>query len=240
MPVIPRCLDRPLVREMIADIRSIRPIGLRVETISRRFLGVPYLDNPLGGSMLSHESLTASLDAFDCVTYVESILALALASRPEDFPDNLRCIRYRDGNVDWRARNHYMTTWIRNNVRSGFVRNLTQGVGLVERSRKLNIVEGLTGKTVRVRSIRKRDFLRRVSGASSGDLVFFASTRRNLDVFHCGILIRSGERTLLRHAARSRGRVLDQDFDGFLTANRMSGVILVRPRDVGQQRFPRQ
>lgn len=195
-------------------------------------MGDPYRGNTLGGSPSSDESFTASLDAFDCLTYVESILALAGASDLRKFADNLRCIRYRNGNVGWVSRNHYMTAWIRNNVRAGFVSNQTKGSGLIDRSRKLNVVEGLAEKTILVRSIRKRDFLRRRSEVSTGDLVFFASTRRNLDVFHCGVLIRSGERVLLRHAARSRGRVVEQALEGFLAANRMSGVILVRPRDI--------
>ena len=232
MSVIPRCLDRSLVREILADIRSVHPIGIRIEAISSRFMGDPYRGDMLGGSPSSDESFTASLDAFDCLTYVESILALAGASGPRKFADNLRCIRYRDGIVGWVSRNHYMTAWIRNNVRAGFVSNLTKGPGVIDRSRKLNVVDGLAEKTILVRSIRKRDFLRRGSEVSTGDLVFFASTRRNLDVFHCGVLIRSGDRVLLRHAARSRGRVVEQDLEGFLAANRMSGVILVRPRDI--------
>ena len=232
MSVTPRCLDRSLVREILADIRSVHPIGIRIEAISSRFMGDPYRGETLGGSASSDESFTASLDAFDCVTYVESILALAGASDPRKFADNLRCIRYRNGIVGWVSRNHYMTAWIRNNVRAGFVSNQTKGPGLIDRSRKLNVVDGLAEKTILVRSIRKRDFLRRGSEVSTGDLVFFASTRRNLDVFHCGVLIRSGERILLRHAARSRGRVVEQALEGFLAANRMSGVILVRPRDI--------
>ena len=33
----------------------------------------------------------------------------------------------------------------------------------------------------------------------------------------------------MRHAARSRGQVVEQDLVEFLGANRMTGVILVRP-----------
>jgi hypothetical protein len=203
-----------------------------MEMIGSRFLGDPYGDNTLGGSKSSVESFTASFDAFDCVTYVENVLALAGAFSPRKFADNLRHIRYKDGIVGWPSRNHYMTTWIRNNVRAGFIRNLTKGAGLIDSSRRLNVVDGLPDKTVRVRSIRKRDFLRRTAEVRTGDLVFFASTRRNLDVFHCGTLIRSGDRILLRHAARSRGCVVEQDLAGFLAANRMTGVILVRPREI--------
>jgi cell wall-associated NlpC family hydrolase len=64
----------------------------------------------------------------------------------------------------------------------------------------------------------------------SGDLIFFASTRRNLDVFHAGIIVRDGKSVLMRHASRSRGSVVEQELGEFLRANRMAGVIVVRPQ----------
>jgi len=68
----------------------------------------------------------------------------------------------------------------------------------------------------------------------TGDLIFFVSTRKNLDVFHTGIIIRDGKRLLMRHASRSRGLVVEQDLNEFLKANRMAGVIVVRPDGVHQ------
>jgi hypothetical protein len=68
----------------------------------------------------------------------------------------------------------------------------------------------------------------------SGDLIFFASTRGNLDVFHAGIIVRDGNRVLMRHASRSHGFVVEQELGEFLKANRMAGVIVVRPQGVTQ------
>ena len=66
----------------------------------------------------------------------------------------------------------------------------------------------------------------------SGDLIFFASTRKNLDMFHAGIIVRDGEKILMRHASRSQGGVVEQELSEFLKANRMAGVIVVRPQPV--------
>ena len=52
-----------------------------MEALSRYFLGHPYQINPLIGSAGTPEVFTVSLDAFDCVTFVETILALSLADR---------------------------------------------------------------------------------------------------------------------------------------------------------------
>jgi hypothetical protein len=63
----------------------------------------------------------------------------------------------------------------------------------------------------------------------TGDLAFFVSTRRYLDIFHAGIIVRDGKSILLRHASRSHGCVVEQQLVEFLKANRMTGVIVVRP-----------
>ena len=229
MSVFPRDLDRALVREILADARHLSTLASRIEAISRRFVGDPYREGALVGSKSSREIFTASLEAFDCVTYVENVLALTWASNPRTFIERLRRIRYAGGVIDWEYRNHYMTTWIRNNAREGLVHDRTGRVGSVGRSRRLDVVDGIPARTVRVRSIPKRAFLRRSNDVRDGDLAFFGSTRPNLDVFHCGILFHRGDRIIMRHAARSRGQVVEQDLVGFLGANRMTGVILVRP-----------
>ena len=67
---------------------------------------------------------------------------------------------------------------------------------------------------------------------ANGDVVLFASTKANLDVFHCGFLVLAGGSVRLRHASRSAGRVVEEDLARFLAANRMAGVIAARPLDV--------
>jgi hypothetical protein len=61
---------------------------------------------------------------------------------------------------------------------------------------------------------------------------FFASTRKNLDLFHAGIIVRNGNRMLVRHASRSQGFVVERELSEFLKANRMAGVIIVGSQGV--------
>lgn len=230
-PAVARDLDRRRVRALIRRISRIDDVGTRVAAAGGMFVDAPYRANPLGGGPEAPEELTLALDGFDCVTFVEYALALGVADTPDRFVDTVRAIRYREGVVGWTTRNHYMTGWIRNNARAGFVRDCTDGLGLVERRRRLDAVPGLRARDVRVRAVRKRDFVRRLPETASGDIVFFASTRPRLDVFHCGILVVDGDSgVVLRHASRGRGRVVDQSLTSFLAANRMSGVLRVRPR----------
>ena len=231
MSKTPKDLNRKLVRQSLERVKSVSEIGTRVAAFSEQFLDRPYRKNMLIGAVDENEVFTASFEGFDCVTYMETVLSLARASTTDEFIENLRHIRYAGGVVDWKQRNHYMTTWIRNNKRAGVVGDRTQGPGVIERRRCLRALKGLPERTVRVRSIPKRDFMRRQQEVQTGDLIFFASTRLDRDVFHCGVLIRN-DTVRMRHAPLSRGYVVDQDLAEFLSANRMSGVIVVRPREL--------
>ena len=176
---------------------------------------------------------TASFEGFDCVTYIETVLALALASNVDDFTEWLRQIRYEQGRIEWERRNHYMTLWIRNSVREGIFRPVsTPAVPTLTMERILNVVPGLAPRRARVKCVPKRAVPRLEQYLQTGDLIFFASTRKHLDVFHAGIIVR-GEKVSMRHASRSKGSVVEQELSEFLEANRMTGVIVMRPQTRG-------
>ena len=105
-------------------------------------------------------------------------------------------------------------------------------VPTLSRERILNVVPGLDPQRTRMKCVPKLAVPRLERYLRSGDLIFFASTRKNLDMFHAGIIVRDGEKILMRHASRSQGGVVEQELSEFLKANRMAGVIVVRPQPV--------
>ena len=227
----PRGLSRRRVEHLLSETKYDRSTGSRIDVLSRHFLGHPYKPNPLIGSADTAEVFTASLDGFDCVTYIETIVALARASNVDDFTAWLRKIRYEQGRIRWERRNHYMTLWIRNNVRKGIIGPVSMpAVPILSRERVLNVVPGLAAQRTRVECVPKTAVPRLDPLLQSGDLMFFVSTRKNLDVFHAGIIVRDGKSMLMRHASRSQGSVVEQELDEFLKANRMTGVIVARPQ----------
>ena len=229
----PRHLSRRRVEQLLAKVRSHGSAGSRIEILTRHFLGLPYQSNPLVGSADTPEVFTVSFDDFDCVTYVETVLALTLSATVDEFIESLRRIRYRDGRIDWKRRNHYMTAWIRSNARAGAVRQLrSRDVTEVVKERTLDVVPGLSPVRARFSCVPRRAIVKLERHLQTGDLIFFASVRKHLDVFHCGVLVRSDGRVLLRHASRSRGGVVEQELNDFLKANRMAGVIIARPREL--------
>jgi hypothetical protein len=226
----PRGLSRRRVEQLVSMAKSDSIYG-RIDVLSRHFLRRAYKQNPLIGSSETTEVFTASLDGFDCVTYIETVLALARAADVDQFIEWLRTIRYEHGRIQWERRNHYMTGWIRNNVRAGIIRSVTMQAATISRERVLNVVPGLKPQRVRIKCIPKPAVPQIESHLKTGDLIFFASTRKHLDVFHAGIIVRDGTRTLMRHASRSKGFVVEQQLKEFLKANRMAGVIVARPSD---------
>jgi hypothetical protein len=228
----PRGLNRGAVQQLLANIKHHRSVASRIAAFSKHFIGSPYTPFPLIGSADTPEVLVASLDGFDCVTYIETVLALARASSVDSFITWLRKIRYDHGRIDWKKRNHYMTGWIRNNLRDGTLDRIRiSSVPTVQRKRVLNVVPGLPARSTTVNCVPKSAISRLAEQLSTGDLIFFASTRKTLDFFHAGIVVRNGDRLLVRHASRSQGGVVEQQLADFLEANRMAGVVVVRPSE---------
>ncbi|MHB8798788.1 MAG: N-acetylmuramoyl-L-alanine amidase-like domain-containing protein [Thermoanaerobaculia bacterium] len=228
----PRGLDPRRARSLLAGAKPHRTVLARIEALSAALLGAPYVAHGLVGSATEPEELVARIDGFDCVTYVESVIALARAADPAGFVEELRALRYDGGAVEWRKRNHYMTEWVRRNARAGAVRPIAPGPLGKRAEKTLSAVPGLPPKRARLAIVPKgllRAFLPRLA---NGDVLLFASTKAGLDVFHCGFLVLAGGSIRLRHASRSAGRVVEEDLARFLAANRMAGVIAARPLDV--------
>jgi hypothetical protein len=229
----PRGLSRRRVERLLSETKYDHAAASRIDVHSRHFLGHSYKPNPLIGSAATAEVFTASLDGFDCVTYIETIVALARASNVDGFIQWLRKIRYERGRIQWERRNHYMTLWIRNNVREGIIKPVSMpSVPTLSMERVLNVVPGLDPQRTRVKCVPKRAVPRLERYLQTGDLIFFASTRMNLDVFHAGIIVRDGKKVFMRHASQSQRSVVEQELSDFLKANRMTGVIVMRPQAV--------
>jgi hypothetical protein len=216
----------------LIDSAATEPdLSRRIDKFSSLLLGRPYAEKPLDGGPGRKEALTISLDRFDCVTYMETVLGLALSKSPDEMEAVIRALRYADGRVDWASRNHYMVDWLHNNSGQGLVKNNTTGKGTVSRERALDVVPGIPRRSVTVRCFPKRAIRRVSRRIATGDLIFFVSTRQNLDVFHTGILAVTPNVVLMRHATRSAGAVIEQPLTEFLELHRMTGFILLRPTD---------
>ncbi len=103
----------------------------RLEKMSALFLGKPYLLGALGeGASGRYDQYPLyRVDAFDCLTFVETVLALSLADNPDSFKQMMNKIRYQDGHVSFLMRNHFTDLdWNKHNQRNGFLKDVTLSI----------------------------------------------------------------------------------------------------------------
>jgi hypothetical protein len=220
-----------LIARLIQDAKMFPRISQRIEFISRALLGTTYKSHPLKGSAERKEIFVMNCEGFDCVTYCESVLAAAIAHNVDEFRVALRQIRYRNGIVNWRERNHYFGEWSRNNSDNGICSRVAMP-GSIQLERTAHWLRKLEKQTFSVAAIPQAVFLANKQVLRTGDIIGFVSDRPRLDYFHIGfIAFDSCGRLMLRHASRSKRRVLDERMDEFLDENKVRHVTLVRPQE---------
>jgi hypothetical protein len=112
---------------------TAQSIGTLMQALGLHFRGRPYLEGTLDAPPT--ERLVVRLDGFDCVTFVETLLAMARGLGAGDttyagFARRLAEQRYRDGAPPgYCGRLHYFTEWIADNAERGLVRRLDDTLG---------------------------------------------------------------------------------------------------------------
>jgi hypothetical protein len=120
------------------------PLGRSIAGIARSLVGATYTPGTLEQPGL--ERLVINLREFDCVTFVENVLAITAFVRrdgpglledqlaaQERYASYLRQVRYRGGVViGYPSRLHYFTDWLREGEAAGRLRLVTGALGGVE------------------------------------------------------------------------------------------------------------
>lgn len=240
---------------------------LVIET-ARFFLGTPYVASTLEKEP---EGLVVNFRQMDCTTFVENVLALArtlqaLRSLPdapspfEVFCNQLQQLRYRRGTIsDYTDRLHYMTDWIYENARKGWVEDVNAAIGgeplplslsfisthpgsykqLVDRPDRIRKMEEIE-KEINARRyfyLAKANILPAASSLQNGDVVCFATTIPGLDVTHVGFVYRHRGTVTFIHASSAAKKVIIneeslQEYTARMKSNR--GILLARPLPAGR------
>ena len=218
------------------------PLGRSAARVGELAVGTPYVANTLeeylkaGGGLKSPEPLALSLTRFDCVTLVESCLAVSRVARAggapawDAFGREVERMRYRDGKRgDYTTRLHYFSEWITDGERRGLVSNLGATLGGVADDRPLRFMtehrasyaaladdrayaaiaameRGLDGRARHVIPTAK---IAEVSDRiQTGDVLAFATSIPGLDVTHSALAYRDPQNVLrVLHAPLSGGAV---------------------------------
>ena len=217
------------------------PLGRAAVRAGELAAGTPYVPYTLeeylrnGGTPLQ-EPLTVSLAHFDCVTLVESCLAVARLARSDEAPtwkhfgQEIERMRYRGGKrTDYASRLHYFSEWISDGEKRGLVKDLGRELGAGEDKRPLRFMtehrqeypalandsmfEDIEEIERRIsRTPRQVVAVERIpqiaSRIETGDVLGFATRISGLDVTHTAFAYRDKEGTLrVLHAPLSGGVV---------------------------------
>jgi hypothetical protein len=203
----------------------------------QQFLCAEYINSPLGeGFMLDTDPLIR-FDAFDCTTFVETVLANGDIKK-------LNKIRYKNGQIDFINRNHFIEVdWLQNNsdivenVSNSFPDYKTRTVIIDKQNwfKKIhNIDVDIAAETTNI------DY---IPYANVGDIkinkmyiVLFITDNpkirdnigTDLAVVHMGLLLPNG---VLRHASSVHKKVIDVDFYEYISQQQKNknniGITLV-------------
>ncbi len=154
---------QPSVVYRASDINQVSlPTGQPLATgqlvvgTGKLFLGKPYVHYTL--DVNPTEQLVINFQQFDCTTFLETTLALALAihTQPDQattaqleplFRNYLTKLRYRNGRIDgYASRLHYFSDWLYDNERKGLVRDVTGDIGGVQVSKSVSYMTTATYK----------------------------------------------------------------------------------------------
>jgi hypothetical protein len=207
-------------------------LAARIDAVSAAYLGTPYALDPLGEGEGVDPDPLLDRTRVDCVTFVEQVLAEAIATNANALLPALNRIRYRNGSVGYLHRNHYFVAdWISNN--RWLVADATQAIGrravrtmtkTIDRA-ALFRAHGCSPEECRVAPQRLTTaYIPRaaVAGVLSRippvAIAVFVQDRPGVDTAHIGILLAARGRVLLRHASQRRKKVVEEPLLEFLTA----------------------
>jgi len=241
-PAPPPILDDAALEALIREAQAEPRLGKRVNLISRRFLHTPYAVSPLGEGPGSppDEDPRFSVHAFDCTTFVETVVALALARDLAQARRILDAIRYQGGVVSFATRKHFpMAQWVPQNIEAGFFVDITRRVGgpttrvayklldleVWERRRNKEILPELKSDqlpqgTAALPFIPIEEVVAHLGEIPDGTVI--TVVRENyksvpIRVSHQGLLVRRGERLFMRHALqKGYNRVIDVPFERYV------------------------
>lgn len=127
---VPSAMERTPA-SVIETARSVQgaPLAERIDAISAQWLGFPYQLGPLGeglGAQVDSDPITR-YDVFDCLTYIEEVLALAMSPDPARAHALRMDMRYRSpGDYSYENRRHFMMAeWIPGTIEDGWMVDIT-------------------------------------------------------------------------------------------------------------------
>lgn len=236
-----------------------QPMGQIIRKTGLFFKGSPYAVGLLDES--AEELLVTDLMRFDCVLYVEAVLALARGIAVQDysfsgFEERLESMRYRQGHRNgYCSRLHYFSEWIRDNHQRGIIKAITRDIGGQQLNKMLSFMSSHRSSYPRLLASDSlftgilemeaaltdmalyhipQDRIRQTyAQLQDGDILALSTDIRGLDVTHTGLaFVHADGRIGLLHASPSGGVIVSEDLEAYVRGNRSQiGIMVARALD---------
>lgn len=235
--------DSLKVMDLFKKAKSLKDksIASYMVFFGREFKDVPYVGKTLEKN--ANEKLVVNLRQLDCTTYVETVLALSRAmaqGKPTfaNYCENLKKVRYRDGNVAYPARQHYFTYWIQENTKEKIVKNIkspnppfsaTQTVNanymtthvasypmlkdkpqwVKQIAEMEKAITGTRQKYIPTSAVVNSNVVRKT--VHDGDIIAIVTTKAGLEISHIGIAVWHDDGLHMLNASSLYHKVVEDD-----------------------------
>jgi Protein of unknown function (DUF1460) len=260
--LIPDTEDGRIYRRIVSDAdRHNLPqesMGKIMQTVAEQFLGSEYRAGLLDQE--AQETLVISLKQFDCLLFVETVLAIANNIKQQDynyqaFTHKIEDQRYWQGKMNgYCSRLHYFSDWIDDNSKRGNVENITPQLGGIDTVKKINFMTAhrssypnLAQGDLNFQCIaRVEDSLPQIfnyiptknirqaySQLQPGDMIGVATDIRGLDFTHTGLVFQqpNGDMGLI-HASPAGKVVIAQDLQTYVAkVENAIGIVVTRAKE---------
>jgi len=226
--------------------RNVRGLYPRLDFFTRALMGKPYRLGPMGEGYLDsiETKPLVYLDSVDCVTFVEHALALARAANEDSLFWELQRIRYKDGKISYANRKHFMVAdWVADSKYAKIIpmagdTTIQRTMPKVDFFKSKNLKYMVNGKEAKdspmnLRYLPYEKALEFAKKPYEGPMmvvgVAFIAKTDKIDATHTGfVVLRPGEKPLVRHASSLRMQVIEQPFAEYLESRRgkLPGVTL--------------
>lgn len=236
-----------------------RPLGTVMQAIAEQLLGTPYEEKLLDES--STETLTLSLQKFDCLLFIESVLAITRGIAKQDYStstyiQNIREQRYVNGELNgYCSRLHYFSEWLAENQKRNVVKSLTAELDGIPINKTLNFMSThwqaypqlahskanrqcisemeSTLDNASIRYIPTDQIQSKYLSLKPGDIIAIATQVSGLDVTHTGLVYRSQNGDIgLIHSAPVRGVMISPNLQRYVErVDNAIGILVARPVD---------
>ncbi len=211
---------------------------LVLEKTAEFFINTPYVAGTL--DVHANEELVVNFEELDCVTYIETVIALTNAVEGgglslDIFTDELQKVRYRNGELtDYASRLHYTTDWIDDNVAMGILAPMEWEKECSLDTKKINFMSSHRSaynalkeddkmldkiKDVEHALNQREGFYYLPKGEIEANrhriphmaMIAFTTTIKGLDTTHTGFAYHKGDKLTFIHASSLKKKVVIDD-----------------------------